>query len=350
MYSEVSSLKSTKFQVFVQCSDFEGHEIFRKIGDILLNDDQNGFCLKTDDVNEAIEESLKVESIYPYTRKSLRSVKIIKVVIQDSRMRRAPVLKRIEVWGVPSFKNTREENMNINRLIKGCEKPLELFREQKTDSPAAGPSFNIPEDYLDSITNDLLVMPFILPSGNIIDETTMEKHNRHEESYGRLPSDPFTGLIYTADHQPKFNDVLKVRLDQFKLKNSHEIDVKNSGRILGKKVELVASTSSSTSSYSTSGHVSKKIKLNGSSSSDLESLISSIYKNNQVSIFTKPKEMKTVDGRCVCSKCQTASFSGCYKILSCSHLFCKPCLLDLASICVTCKTSFQSKDVVKFNH
>lgn len=261
-------------------------------------------------------------------------------------MRRAPVLKKIEVWGFPSFKNTREEISNINRLFKGSQKSQNPSIELRTESPEAEQSFNIPEDYLDSITHDLLVMPYILPSGNIIDETTMEKHNRHEESYGRLPSDPFTGLVYSAEHQPKFNESLKVRLDQFKLRNSHEIEVKRSGRVLGKKIEPVASTSS----YS-NGHVSKKIKLKGSASSDLDSLISSIYKNNQVSIFTKPKEKSATDRQGMCSKCKTTSSSqGFYRISSCPHIYCKPCLLQLASVCAACETPFQSKDVVKFNH
>lgn len=262
-------------------------------------------------------------------------------------MRRAPVLKKIEVWGVPSFKNSREDIMNINRLIKSSQ-ALQIHSDnQKTEQIEVEDSFDIPEDYLDSITHDLLVMPFILPSGNIIDESTIERHNRHEESYGRLPSDPFTGLIYTADNQPKFNEILKVRLDEFKLKNSHEIEIKNSGRGLGKKTESIEP---STSTYSANGHVSKKIKFDGNSSSDLDSLISSIYKNNQVSIFTKPRETLPADSQFLCSNCQTKSSLGVYRIISCNHLFCKPCLLILASVCATCKTTFQSKDVVKFNH
>lgn len=190
----MSSLRSNKFQVFIQCRDFDGNEIFRKIGDVSLTDEQNGFCLTTGKVCDP-DDTLKVEGIYPYARKSIRSVEVIKIVIQDTKLRRAPALKRLEVWGVASFRNSRDEIELINRLWNAEEpkicKTQEVPRRRKLSD--SDPSFVIPEDFLDSITHELLVMPYILPSGNIIDETTMEKHNRHEAIYCRLPSDPFTG-------------------------------------------------------------------------------------------------------------------------------------------------------------
>lgn len=338
----MSSLRSNKFQVFVQCRDYDGNEIFRKIGDVSLTDNQNGFCLTTGNASE-LDDTLKVDSIYPYARRSIKSIDVIKIVIQDTKLRRAPVLKKLEVWGIPSFRNSREDIDIIKKLWLAQPSSLQL-KIPKGKLADVDPSFIIPEDFLDSITNELLVMPFILPSGNIIDETTMQKHNKHEEMYGRLPSDPFTGMVYRSESQPRFNESLKVRLDEFKLRHSHEIDVKLSGRTLGKKVEPIPSTSG----YVANGHVSKKIKLNGNTSSDLDSLISSIYKNNQVTIFTKPRDLKTESPQ-RCNKCDLEKSTNLYQISSCSHVFCKPCLLQLNSTCETCKTTFQSKDVSRIN-
>ena len=341
----LSSLKSTNFQVFIKCLNFDGDEVFRKIGQIALDEEEIGFCLRTEDFKEPIENSLKVEAIFPYARKSARSFSIIKIVIQDTIMRRAPVLNKLEVWGVPSFRGSLEEIEEINKLLNDLKVLQDVPDNIREESPEADESFKIPEDFLDAITHELLVMPYILPSGSVIDESTMEKHNKHEQSYGRLPSDPFTGLIYTSENQPKFNESLKARLDEFKLHNSSEIDVRNSGRTVGRKNKLVPSTSGLISN----GHISKKIKFYGSSSADLDTIISSIYKNNQISIFTKPKEpSEGDDNQRACNKCKTTS-SGFYQINPCSHLFCKPCLLKLNSTCETCNTSFLSKDVVKIN-
>lgn len=307
-----------------------------------MNDEEIGFCMKAADFNESDDNALRVDTIFPYALKSARSVDVIKILIQDTAMRRAPVISRIEVLGVPSFRCSLEEIEEIRSLMKDPERPLENADDVARDSPKADEAFNIPEDFLDAITHELLVMPYILPSGSVIDESTMAKHNKHEECYGRLPSDPFTGMAYTSETQPRFNEALKARLDAFKLQNSHEIDVKLSGRTVGRKHQSDASTSG----IIANGHISKKIKFYGSSSSDLDSLISSIYKNNQVSIFTKPTEStgKVIQS---CSKCLTTS--GIYKITQCSHFFCKPCLLQLSSKCDICKISFESKDVAKIN-
>lgn len=312
---------------------------------MLLTDNQIGFCLKAGEIDVEIEDAMRTDAIYNYARKSIHAVDFLKILIQDSRLRRAPVLKKIEVWGFPSRKNSQDEVATINRLMTPV-KPHSNKADAVNKKSSEESTFTIPEDYLDAITQELLVMPFILPSGNVIDSTTIEKHNRHEEIYGRLPSDPFTGLIYTSESQPKFNESLKTRLDQFKLRNSHEIDVKRSGRTLGKKAEPMPSTSG----YSASGHVSKKIKLNGTSSSDLDSLISSIYENNQVSIFTRPKETRTEPpNSCDSTTCETKSSPALYQISLCLHVFCKPCLLLLNSVCGVCETNFASENVQKKN-
>jgi hypothetical protein len=334
-------LKSTKFQVFIRCLDHEHQEILRKIGDISISDEHQGFCLKLHDHLETPDDTLKTESIYPYARKSTRDIDFLKIVIQDTKLRRAPVIKKIEVIGLPSVKNSSEDKELIAKLWNP-EKSSKVQVKSLENLPSSTETpFDIPEEFLDAITHELLVMPFVLPSGNTIDETTLQKHNNHEETYGRLPSDPFTGLIYTSDSQPKFDSALKVRLDEFKMRNSQEIEVKQSGRTVGKTThEPVASTSGYNS------HISKKIKLSGTS--NLDDLISSIYRNNQVSVFTKPKDTRVEENRWKCCKCLEFS-SIFYRISSCCHTFCKPCLLKLEKICGSCSQSFESSDVEKIN-
>lgn len=258
-------------------------------------------------------------------------------------MRRAPVIKKIEIWGEPSTSNSKEEIEEILRLTStSINKTESNSAVERTKELPLDDSFKIPEDFLDAITYELLVMPYILPSGAIVDETTLEKHKRTEESYGRLPSDPFTGVYYTSDSQPKFDTSLKMRLDEFKLKHSHEIDVKNSGRTVGRRTECQPSTSSSVS------HISKKIKLGNESS--LDELIQSIYKSNQITNFTTPKsshESSSKSSTNICKSCENSS--NIYKLTTCDHLFCKDCLLKLNSSCSVCKTNFENKNVIKFH-
>jgi hypothetical protein len=311
----------------------------RKIEEISLSDEHQGFVLKTSDT-QSTQDNFKEINIHPRFYRDLRGASTIQILILDTWMKRAPVIKKIEIWGEFSSSNKQEEVEEILRLKNEDVKSLnsQIVKEVQQDS--IDESFKIPEDFLDAITQELLTMPYILPSGAVVDETTIEKYKRNEESYGRLPSDPFTGVYFTSDSHPKFDASLKMRLDEFKLRHSHEIDVKNSGRTVGRKEEAPCQPSTSTAV----SHISKKIKL--STESSLDELIQSIYKNNQISSFTTPKSSQESSSK-ACSNCKSAS--NLYKINTCDHIFCKDCLLKLNSTCTVCKISFENKNVMKIH-
>lgn len=338
IYSTLSSLKSTKFQILVEIQQND-RKVFRKIEEIFLSDEHQGFILKIADNND-IQANLKEFRINPRFYRELRGINKIQILILDTWMKRAPAIKKLEFWGEFSSSNSKEEIEEISRLINESIKEIE---SQKSNSEfnqdSINEGFKIPEDFLDAITHELLTMPYILPSGAVVDETTLEKHKRNEESYGRLPSDPFTGVYYTSESQPKFDTSLKMRLDEFKLRHSHEIEVKNSGRTVGRK-EPPCQPSTSTAV----NHISKKIKL--SKESSLDELIQSIYKNNQISNFTTPKSSQESSSE-ICCGCKNNS--NLYKITTCDHLFCKDCLIKLNSTCGVCKISFKNENVMKFH-
>lgn len=348
----IQSIKSTKFEIFVcSKSDFDERMVFKKIADISLDDEHKGFYLTFRDYQAKPINSLKHEKIIS----SMRNIKFqkMKIIIKDTKLKRSPVIKSLEIWGNLSKDNDEEMLKKMHSLMKPESSILPQMNNEilEITNETENELKNIPEEFLDSITHELLVMPFILPSGNIVDQLTIEKHNRNEEAYGRLPSDPFTGIIYTSDHQPEFNAALKARLDEFKTKNCDLIEVKQSGRTIGKKPESFPSTSSSSYINNTSnGHIAKKIKLQGN---DLDSIISEMYKNNQVSIFTKPplKTLKTEthDVHKKCQKCgfQNSADNNFYRIDLCKHIFCKNCILGMKVICFICKFPFESKNVVK---
>ena len=62
--------------------------------------------------------------------------------------------------------------------------------------------------------------PMLLPSGKVIDQSTLEKCNRSEATWGRVPSDPFTGVAFTPHSQPLPHPSLKARIDHFLLQHS----------------------------------------------------------------------------------------------------------------------------------
>lgn len=60
----------------------------------------------------------------------------------------------------------------------------------------------------------------MLPSGKVVDQSTIDKHSEEEAKWGRLPSDPFTGLEYTSQRKAILNLALKARIEKFLMENS----------------------------------------------------------------------------------------------------------------------------------
>ena len=73
----------------------------------------------------------------------------------------------------------------------------------------------IPNDFLDSITCEMMQLPMLLPSGQNIDRTTLDRWIKDLSIRGKDPCDPFTGIAFTETNRPIFNTALKVRLDKY---------------------------------------------------------------------------------------------------------------------------------------
>jgi len=343
--SVLDSLKSTKFQVMVEFLEEQVVKT-RTIADITLEDEHTGFCITNVQDPDANEATLKHLTIDDHLQKYTRNFNKIIIVIKDTKLKRAPVLKKIDIFGTFSGTNNKEE---VDEILNLLNPPIIQQNKENNSSQEPGSStskeFQIPEEFLDSITMDILNLPYILPSGAIVDETTLQKHKRREECYGRYPSDPFTGVLFTADKEPKYDAALKVRLDEFKLKYSNEIEIQNSGRSVGRKEKLCEPSTSK----QFNNHISKKIKLNKESSS-LDDIIQSIYRNKQISSFiTPPQQQQQQSSINVCAKCNSKDNIVLYKISTCNHIFCKKCLVQSDSVCFVCSKSFENRHVVKLN-
>jgi len=75
----------------------------------------------------------------------------------------------------------------------------------------------VPEEFLDSITHSLMSLPMTLPSGHLVDRTTVERCEEMFRSRGGQPRDPFTGKLFSQAYKPCFNPALKARIDRFVL-------------------------------------------------------------------------------------------------------------------------------------
>ncbi|XP_009946656.1 PREDICTED: RING finger protein 37 [Leptosomus discolor] len=171
---------------------------------------------------------------------SLSNVSHLKICITHVAGGGLPCIKRLEVWGQPAKSCPQEVIEGVFQVASqffaqdgGGLKP-ELWTpmesdgvpfsandgEQQTLRKLVDVVQDIPEEFLDPITLEIMTFPMLLPSGKVIDQTTLEKCNRSEASWGRVPSDPFTGVAFSQHSQPLPHPTLKARIDHFLLQHS----------------------------------------------------------------------------------------------------------------------------------
>ncbi|XP_050724390.1 UDP-glucuronosyltransferase 2A3-like isoform X3 [Eriocheir sinensis] len=197
-------------------------------------------------------------------RKALKCVKSVIIRIQSTAERGPPVLRSLEVWGQPGISTKKLRRRELLREWSAF-KPLaqsepvvpRLYNsypeEKKIQKPGLEALRNndlleVPEDFLDPLTCDVMTVPLLLPSGNSIDAHTLERFIASEGTWGRPASDPFTGVPFRGDKQPVPNVPLKARIDRFLLANGEHPEVEKCGRTVGSSL----STSEATPGTSTS--------------------------------------------------------------------------------------------------
>ncbi|NXR82991.1 RNF37 protein, partial [Pycnonotus jocosus] len=169
---------------------------------------------------------------------SLSNVSHLRICITHVAGGGLPSIKRLEVWGQPAKSCPQEVIEGVFQVASqflaqdvGSVKPEPWTpmesdcvpfsaNEQQTLHKLVDIVQDIPEEFLDPITLEIMTLPMLLPSGKVIDQTTLEKCNRSEASWGRVPSDPFTGVAFSQHSQPLPHPTLKARIDHFLLQHS----------------------------------------------------------------------------------------------------------------------------------
>ncbi|XP_037094918.1 uncharacterized protein LOC119114969 [Pollicipes pollicipes] len=157
-----------------------------------------------------------------------------------------------------------------------------------------------PEEFVDPITCEVMLLPMVLPSGHTVDQATLERHERAEAAWGRPPGDPFSGVPFGAGSRPVPDAALKARIDHFLFEHAD------------KSAELAAV-----------GRTVGRARL--------------------ASFQPRPPPAPAPACRCGAA---TTLYS-----LPCKHAVCRACLLRLpkAAECATCGQAFSKGDAVRLH-
>lgn len=251
----------------------------------------------------------------------------------------------------------------------------------------------IPEEFLDPITLEIMQLPVILPSGKIVDQSTLEYYEKNEALWGRKLSDPFTGVSFTATNKPIFSAFIKAKIDKFLCDNCDTEEVRNMPRILGRsndkkgdlnltinkrkypeaivqrvskfkksdtpkefscqekiqvnnKIKKINVTSSpSSSKRNTTNENTEKInyQIDENLEDNLKTILSRLKKFSDEKI--EPEKSESRENH-VCNCCENVTL---YKF-PCNHVICRKKLLSNEKItCTDCGITYSSMDIQKLN-
>ncbi|XP_006894260.1 PREDICTED: RING finger protein 37 isoform X2 [Elephantulus edwardii] len=319
---------------------------------------------------------------------SLSHVAHLKICITHVAGSGIPCIRRLEVWGQPA-KTCSQEVINSVLLVASESLPQGLALQapalpMESDCDPGGQSEgqqtpcslqelteviqDVPEEFLDPITQEIMPCPMLLPSGKVIDQSTLDKCNRSEAAWGRVPSDPFTGVAFTPHSQPLPHPSLKARIDHFLLQHSVP-----GCHLLGRAQTALAVTPSSIVMPSLKRKMEEaeqapESNLGGnaagfSPTSPLVSPTTSEHTSKKMKAMSEPglthmdcsPEPPGSSPGPECVSCKRA-FSPYFKKepvyqLPCGHLLCRTCLSEkqrsLPLTCTACQQPVASQDVLR---
>lgn len=410
IWPQIDSLKSTGFEILAN-SDMVGE--YYKIGNH-FNLQENGIQFINDSINIghhnddedddhsnsiSCDKNFALVPFFSSMKNRMRRVKNIKCVIKQTA-RCTPVIQRIEIWGKISKFATDEQKQSIGKVIKQQIEQEERVKMEEIHTNDDNSSTTIipgeidensaiPEEFLDTITFEIMALPMVLPSGKVIDNSTLLKHIEHEEKWGRVASDPFTLQPFTLSRKPVLNVHLKAQIDTFLLKNCtlprtvgsitkrrrEQIEERSSNGKMAKTKSTFerSSNSNETHNFHTNAAVEipmPKLPLLSSSSSSSSSptatvTTSSFPSTSEVKSRTldeairgvlnvgkytanAPKQNDSITGKCF--QCPELVTNSLYKITICKHLICRSCLVEKNINICKCGQGFSNIDVNKYNH
>ena len=170
---------------------------------------------------------------------------------------------------------------------------------ETTKQISSNKNIAIPDEFIDSITQEMIRVPIILPSSKVVDKSTLDRYVEEQNRNKEAIKDPFTNLPIDSS-KIAIDEKLKSKIDHF---------------ILDSRL-MPFNKSSNTKEKDNTKHVNKKRKI------------------DEVEI-------------CNCCLNQKSSDKHLYKIINCQHLFCKECLMNLNKMCIVCKIKFDNSQVIK---
>ncbi|XP_063973006.1 RING finger protein 37 [Diachasmimorpha longicaudata] len=249
IWPRIGAQKSSGFRILVRSHH---QEEFRIVSSCFLKGNEAGavFHRSGVDSSEFVKPMDFSSAFIGGGQLTLEKIKCLRLSIVKTE-KSVPAIERVELWGLVSGCNSQDvvremvglimrplasrgksSVQNVSEKVPGDDREEANALDQHTPRELIT-SLDIPESFLDPITCSIMQQPVILPSGKVIDQSTLEKYGESQALWGRALSDPFTGVPFTEVQRPVFASTLKARIDKFLSENSNLLEIKSLPRVLG---------------------------------------------------------------------------------------------------------------------
>ncbi|KAH8334702.1 hypothetical protein KR074_004505 [Drosophila pseudoananassae] len=423
LWPSCGALRSTAFELHGRHDGIWERVAF--VRDLGVGVDSVTFCYQSDYNSRSSSNSATASGqpqsekvfFFKSAHKILSSTNSVKVVIRATE-RCPPVLRKVQMWGLPARSLDKADRELVKTIWSEISDPYGQRDAVQANQGQRSPprhvpelrelsTLSIPEEFLDSITWELMIFPTVLPSGKVVDQSTIDKHSEEEAKWGRQPSDPFTGLEYTVQRKAILNLALKARIEKFLMEHSEHFKavprslgssrlrrrhasqfasstclpgqispaagtysaLSNAYKQQQRKSRATATATSSTAGFgghsppaakrarhshhgtacatvtASSASTSTTTSTSATSSSTIDQAIQQALQ--KITRFSQVGTVTNSTPAC-CINCRSGQFS--YEIRTCRHLVCRECLVLLSQtqVCV-CKASFRGADVERYH-
>ena len=304
------------------------------------------------DDSPAIDEQHQVVDL----QGKLHHVVAVKIGIMSMCSGSVPSIRRLKIWAVPSKscgKNTIEiykkkwRDYKNKTCLDSSERSAKPESATLENSEAKAFSTGdikpaLPKELFDPLTFALMKNPVLLPGGQTVDRTTLDKHILTQAEWGRPPTDPFTGIAFTESYQPIPNVNLKLKLDQHFMNNSPAQSTIQ--HILLKPKEESKNLNRATQNRDCLPNDATSVNSSiGSHAENINQNFDHTTNKQNTRILRIPHSSYNPLRCCKC-KSLFSSLTTQY-LLPCVHKLCRSCLLSTSLVCPQCGKKFERKDV-----
>jgi hypothetical protein len=395
LWPQVGCQKSTGFEIYANSAPKPKPQNYQKAAFGYLEDDDQGIifyrrvyydeCTKSTEHLKSFARKAVLGNVCSLTNTTSLQVKIIRTKSS------VPALAKVEVWGKPGKSCGDAERRNVLKLwTDRIPKKVTVSsgNSERQLQTVSDTKFEVPENFLDSITCTIMAFPFILPCGKFVDQSTLDRHEQHEAMWGRAPSDPFTGRMFTENNRPIPATALKACIDRFLIEHSERPEVVCIPRTVGRKqksnihemscstvpsadvkpctsvgcptteskeVTCVAVSSDASHTrhkrpkYRSDNMARTKVHSTESHEEEINRSLNCALKSTLAGLPTYTR----VNNHITMKQCAACSSDNMLFKLPCKHFLCRKCLVlkmeskDLC--CSMCKACFQSGDILRYH-